>query len=168
MTANCYSISDMLDQVGVPLCSQSVMIAKIMDALYYIANDPRNEAPAFMPVLLEITASQSEDITDFIQLLANEESVLWFGDDDETAVGENNEPRAMPTATFFVESLARVKLDHVPDGQSGCSICLEDFVVGDEVIHLPCMHMFHGDCVIKWLQNSNFCPLCRFQMPIDD
>ncbi|KAH7863285.1 hypothetical protein Vadar_015722 [Vaccinium darrowii] len=50
-------------------------------------------------------------------------------------------------------------------GKEECSICLEEFVVGSRVARLPCSHLYHGDCVLKWLKRSNACPLCRQFLP---
>lgn len=42
----------------------------------------------------------------------------------------------------------------------GCSICTEDFVVGQDVRVLPCDHKFHPQCIDPWLVNvSGTCPL---------
>lgn len=42
----------------------------------------------------------------------------------------------------------------------GCSICTEDFTVGENVRVLPCNHKFHPACVDPWLVNvSGTCPL---------
>lgn len=42
----------------------------------------------------------------------------------------------------------------------GCSICTEDFRVGEDVRVLPCQHQFHPGCVDPWLINvSGTCPL---------
>jgi hypothetical protein len=51
----------------------------------------------------------------------------------------------------------------VSGGGDGCIICIEDFVVGDDVGVLPCeyRHSFHRSCIEKWLARSRFCPLCR-------
>lgn len=46
-----------------------------------------------------------------------------------------------------------------------CSICLDEFLVGCEVTSLPCSHLYHRDCIVKWLDKSLFCPFCRFQLP---
>ncbi|KAK3042245.1 hypothetical protein RJ639_001840 [Escallonia herrerae] len=42
-----------------------------------------------------------------------------------------------------------------------CSICHEDFVLRDMVNRLPCSHIFHTRCILRWLKRSNTCPLCR-------
>ncbi|KAI0601857.1 hypothetical protein F4775DRAFT_356670 [Biscogniauxia sp. FL1348] len=47
----------------------------------------------------------------------------------------------------------------------GCSICTEDFTVGEDVRVLPCNHKFHPTCVDPWLVNvSGTCPLCRLDL----
>ncbi len=46
------------------------------------------------------------------------------------------------------------------DDNLGCSICTEDFTVGEDVRVLPCDHKFHPYCVDPWLVNvSGTCPL---------
>lgn len=47
------------------------------------------------------------------------------------------------------------------DGDNlGCTICTEDFSVGEDVRVLPCSHKFHPACVDPWLTNvSGTCPL---------
>ncbi|KAL2552359.1 RING/U-box superfamily protein [Forsythia ovata] len=42
-----------------------------------------------------------------------------------------------------------------------CSICLESFLVGDELICLPCGHRFHFCCLEPWLRTCGDCPYCR-------
>lgn len=43
-----------------------------------------------------------------------------------------------------------------------CSVCLQDFQVGESVRSLPyCHHMFHLPCIDKWLTKQGSCPLCR-------
>ncbi|CAK0890152.1 unnamed protein product, partial [Prorocentrum cordatum] len=42
-----------------------------------------------------------------------------------------------------------------------CSICLLPFEQRDTAKVLQCGHMFHRDCISKWLeQHSCLCPLC--------
>lgn len=47
----------------------------------------------------------------------------------------------------------------------GCSICTEDFEIGQDQRVLPCDHRFHPDCIDPWLLNvSGTCPLCRIDL----
>lgn len=49
--------------------------------------------------------------------------------------------------------------------ESSCVICYQNFLPGSEITQLPCKHIFHGDCIVKWLRESHLCPLCRFPLP---
>ncbi|KZV31644.1 hypothetical protein F511_00448 [Dorcoceras hygrometricum] len=42
-----------------------------------------------------------------------------------------------------------------------CCICLAKYVHNDELTELPCSHLFHKDCVDKWLKINASCPLCK-------
>ncbi|KAF2165633.1 hypothetical protein M409DRAFT_23924 [Zasmidium cellare ATCC 36951] len=51
----------------------------------------------------------------------------------------------------------------------GCSICTEDFQVGEDQRVLPCDHRFHPACIDPWLLNvSGTCPLCRIDLRPDN
>ena len=46
---------------------------------------------------------------------------------------------------------------------TGCSICIDDFILGEKVRMLPrCGHIFHLECVVPWLtEREDTCPLCK-------
>ncbi|XP_028832060.1 RING finger protein 11-like isoform X2 [Denticeps clupeoides] len=46
-----------------------------------------------------------------------------------------------------------------------CVICMLDFVYGDPVRFLPCLHIYHADCIDDWLMRSFTCPSCM--EPVD-
>lgn len=49
-----------------------------------------------------------------------------------------------------------------------CAICIDDFddsVTGDQVLKLPCNHVFHTQCIVPWLtERQSKCPLCKFDV----
>tara|TARA_B110000495_G_C22976806_1_gene573827 strand:+ start:950 stop:1507 length:558 start_codon:yes stop_codon:yes gene_type:complete len=63
-----------------------------------------------------------------------------------------------------------------------CSICLDDFKIGDKCISLPCSedgdnsnenHVFHSGGEIcsgikGWLRRKNNCPMCRKEFPKEE
>ncbi|XP_031494080.1 uncharacterized protein LOC116260126 [Nymphaea colorata] len=63
------------------------------------------------------------------------------------------------TGMFFKSSSKRKKDDNIEDEE--CTICLEKFVPGEDVLITPCNHMFHGDCLQPWVRSHGKCPVCR-------
>lgn len=41
-----------------------------------------------------------------------------------------------------------------------CGICKKKAVIGDEITHLLCSHMFHRICIVPWMYKSGVCPKC--------
>ncbi|EXC17855.1 E3 ubiquitin-protein ligase RING1-like protein [Morus notabilis] len=104
------------------------------------------------------------------------------GDGDEDPFGwvfQNfGESRSMPGAAdeSVVEALERLTYEefsdhddhHNHDDESKlmtCVICMEEVMIGSQLIHMPCAHQFHEDCILQWLKKANSCPLCRFSLP---
>ncbi|CAI6003081.1 unnamed protein product [Closterium sp. NIES-64] len=61
-----------------------------------------------------------------------------------------------------------VLLEDVESGAACCTVCNEVAEVGEEVVRLPCRHLYHGACIRQWLGVRNTCPMCRFELPTDD
>lgn len=52
-------------------------------------------------------------------------------------------------------------IDRMKD-KAQCPICLGEYVLGDILRKIPfCCHLFHVDCIEKWLVCSGSCPVCR-------
>lgn len=45
-------------------------------------------------------------------------------------------------------------------GETECAICMGELDAGERVRYLPCMHLFHVECVDDWLVRSFNCPSC--------
>ncbi|ESO09278.1 hypothetical protein HELRODRAFT_73705 [Helobdella robusta] len=63
-------------------------------------------------------------------------------------------------------------IEHLPcgiyDGSTKakeCVICMGEFVVGDTLRYLPCVHIYHKNCIDDWLMRSFTCPSCM--EPVD-
>mmetsp|Transcript_43779 Transcript_43779/g.85920 ORF Transcript_43779/g.85920 Transcript_43779/m.85920 type:complete len:201 (-) Transcript_43779:29-631(-) len=51
------------------------------------------------------------------------------------------------------------------EGTRSCTICLEDYVCDEEfAITNECKHVFHSECILRWLEQHNECPICRKQV----
>ena len=49
-----------------------------------------------------------------------------------------------------------------------CIICLEEYVNGDNSIALPCIHIFHANCIKTWLKDNNSCPICKNEIKYEN
>ncbi|XP_050231808.1 uncharacterized protein LOC126680685 [Mercurialis annua] len=102
----------------------------------------------------------------------------YYEDEDEYEDGltaalvesmEDGDVRNYNTATkSSIEKLERVVLNDIADSSRSCTICIKEMEVGMEVIRMPCLHLYHEDCIVEWLEKySHSCPLCRYEMPVE-
>ncbi|KAI4488773.1 hypothetical protein M0802_011283 [Mischocyttarus mexicanus] len=62
----------------------------------------------------------------------------------------------------FPHKYKRVKkVENSEDNVEKCTICLSEFEDCESVRRLPCLHLFHIDCVDQWLCTDKRCPICR-------
>jgi len=83
---------------------------------------------------------------------------------------EEQEPRQPATAEACLRAMPVVKVteNDLEAENDECTICFDKLLVGDPALRIPCGHLFHKDCVHKWLESSNQCPVCRYELPTDD
>ena len=48
-----------------------------------------------------------------------------------------------------------------------CLICLYEFKIGDKVCTLPCLHIFHTECLKDWIMRNTWCPICKMDFSLD-
>ncbi|KAK0425137.1 hypothetical protein QR680_009053 [Steinernema hermaphroditum] len=63
------------------------------------------------------------------------------------------------------EKVAFVKAEGVPEEEEErCTVCLMSFESGEELRSLQCSHLFHVDCIDRWLIYNKTCPVCRLEI----
>ena len=72
--------------------------------------------------------------------------------------------RVAPAAKASVETLEKFTYEGVSEEMT-CPICIEEVSSGTQLTRMPCSRLFHGHCVVKWLESHHTCPLCRFELP---
>ncbi|KAI3417665.1 RING-type domain-containing protein [Psidium guajava] len=81
-------------------------------------------------------------------------------------MGASNAFGAVPTSQATIDALEKTKLcEDLDSGDDGRVICKDEILSDEEVVHMPYKHMFHHECIVRWLSASNLCPLSRFHMP---
>jgi hypothetical protein len=69
----------------------------------------------------------------------------------------------MPRARILRDDKKRFAHD-----ESECSICGDHLITGVCLSRLDCGHVFHLACSVKWLNKSNTCPECRYEVEAAD
>ncbi|CUG82714.1 zinc finger protein, putative [Bodo saltans] len=54
--------------------------------------------------------------------------------------------------------------DEGSEDRQECSICLDSYTDGQEILVLPCLHWFHSTCVQQWMEKHTECPLCQLDI----
>ncbi|VDK71351.1 unnamed protein product [Onchocerca ochengi] len=62
----------------------------------------------------------------------------------------------------LVMCLTRPKItyneDELKEDKGECSICLEEMSTGDRIARLPCLCIYHKNCIDEWFMRKNCCP----------
>ena len=76
-----------------------------------------------------------------------------------------------PTDQQILNELPETQIDDVtklsPE-KKNCVICLEDFKNGEKATVLPCLHLFHNNCIQNWLKTQDCCPICKFKLTVEN
>ena len=148
-----------------PLCHSSMLEEVTKSSL----SPPQSYIPfnSSMPqeriVLIERTNSYFEDLI----------TLDYENDEIERIVNylllhEQNKYGSPPASKEIVNKLKEETITKVLGSENVCSVCKEEFEVGNVILTLPCKHYFHKECISPWLTAHNSCPSCRFELPTDD
>ena len=95
-----------------------------------------------------------------------------FGfEDEEFEENENNEENEEDEDLFlkkknqFILELDEFQFKHLKKysalREDKCPICLVKYKSSDIIKEFSCKHIFHKNCIFKWLKTSNVCPICK-------
>ena len=130
-------------------------------------------------VIEEIIDDDDDDDEDSNGEEEDEEVIEEIDDDDDDDSNEEEELDSVildsmetyepiPATKCSIKALEKVRFQQGLNSIQECVICMEEFHTGSEVTRMPCSHIYHGDCIVRWLETSHICPLCRYPMPHDD
>ena len=76
-----------------------------------------------------------------------------------------NEPRE-PSINDTTFQRTEYTQQHIDEEKVKCSICFDDFVLGENLVQCPqCSHLFHEHCILFNIKSRNHtCPLCRYNL----
>ncbi|XP_056273446.1 E3 ubiquitin-protein ligase RNF115 isoform X2 [Pseudoliparis swirei] len=67
-----------------------------------------------------------------------------------------------PAEEEMISSLPTVCISQEQtDCRLQCPVCREEYSSGEPVRKLPCLHYFHSECIVPWLELHDTCPVCR-------
>jgi len=85
-------------------------------------------------------------------------------DELQTMLLNASQPQWTPASEEDIGDLPVVSIEarHLANTDTKlCSVCQEDFTLGERATLLTCNHLFHQKCITPWLEKNRTCPLCR-------
>ncbi|XP_061123460.1 E3 ubiquitin-protein ligase RNF115 [Syngnathus typhle] len=105
-------------------------------------------------------------LSSMLQLYSNPADYAWGQGGLDTVItellGQLENTGPPPAEKNRISSLPTVCISQEQtDRRLECTICREEYSSGECVRKLPCLHYFHGDCIVPWLELHDTCPVCR-------
>ncbi|KAK4429772.1 E3 ubiquitin-protein ligase RING1-like [Sesamum alatum] len=152
--------------MGLQLSDEDELVDRIFDFVRLVDEKPENDDLKLVPVTMEIRK---------IVVVSEEEFGSWVSWNEVSQEAESLMARRPADIGTGELDTVIVNSDEGGRGCGGgssawlkepCSICLEEFSDGVHGTRLPCRHMFHENCILRWLRRNHVCPLCRYQLPV--
>ncbi|XP_078431570.1 uncharacterized protein LOC144703295 [Wolffia australiana] len=111
-------------------------------------------------------AENWDAITEEFGIIGENDIADLIASEDQEVFLDGNPPAAksamkhLPTITLNEADAAELS--------NFCAICKSEISMEEKLKQLPCLHHYHCECIFPWLKIRNTCPLCRFELPIDE
>ena len=152
------------------------VVSKVSNFFKNIINSKSDESEG------NSSGEEEHPIINFIRLRRDRRRSL---SDDNINVNENNEnintdlllDELLEDNNLFEQNDIQEILRYIPtsivkeqkkstDNNNKCVICLSEFQVGEKESTLPCLHIFHSECIEKWISEKKWCPVCKFDISL--
>lgn len=105
-------------------------------------------------------------LSSMLQLYGNPGDYVWGQGGLDTVItellGQLESVGPPPAEKEMISSLPTVCISQEQtDCRLECPVCREEYSLGESVRKLPCLHYFHSECIVPWLELHDTCPVCR-------
>lgn len=112
------------------------------------------------------TTPTPESLSTMFQLHSNPGDYAWGQGGLDSVIselfGQFEGTGPPPAEKEMISSLPTVSITKdQTDCRLECSVCKEEFCLDESVRKLPCLHFFHSECIVPWLELHDTCPVCR-------
>ncbi|KAM6899287.1 E3 ubiquitin-protein ligase RNF115 [Xenentodon cancila] len=105
-------------------------------------------------------------LSSMLQLYSNPGDYAWGQGGLDSVItellGQLENTGPPPAEKEMISSLPTVCIsEEQTDCRLECPVCREEYSSGEYVRKLPCLHYFHSECIVPWLELHDTCPVCR-------
>ena len=91
-------------------------------------------------------------------------SIINGSNNQPSQLGSNQPLQLNSNSTEYILKKCTRKIYDVSLSTKECPISLEPFKEGEEIIELPCNHIFNENSIKGWLKEKHNCPVCRAEI----
>ncbi|KAL3719006.1 hypothetical protein ACJRO7_004016 [Eucalyptus globulus] len=154
------TVREILTMAGVMYTSNNeFMVQTVLSTAASIVSDPRNRDAEVLLMRVSISCADPDIHR---ELTIGEDERLEVANDEAEDRDTDEDEEGMVMMGPRLGGLTEVE---VKERSVDCVICCEDIVAGSTGSAMPCCHVYHRECIARWLEKSRTCPLCRFELP---
>lgn len=133
--------------------------------LYPIGNRTRSRPP-FLELISSMMGAEEYGMDGILNYIMQTD-MNRYGNPPASKSAVDNLHKFEVTEQFLSEKMNKEK-EKENELEFHCSVCKDEFEIGNMLVKIPCKHNFHEECILPWLKERNSCPTCRYELPTDD